>query len=136
MMMMMMMMHTGCTADTNTQHLHEETNILPVDTHLKLHASQLRQKACNITHPLHSLPQQKPPPRHHKTTIFQPDNEYIKRTDKDILNEENIKLNIKTIHKNTAQQYPNNKTDNKIINQQAPKINSSEESLPRPTRRL
>src|SRR5688572_1469045 len=34
---------TGCTPDTNTQHLHKETKTLPLSNHLKLHASQLRQ---------------------------------------------------------------------------------------------
>src|SRR6476661_4009815 len=49
---------TGCTADTNIQHLHTETQVLPLSTHLKLHASQLRQKAQFPTHPLHSLTNQ------------------------------------------------------------------------------
>ena len=36
---------TGCTHDTNTQHQHDETNVLPIHQHLQLHASQIRQKA-------------------------------------------------------------------------------------------
>ena len=46
---------TGCTHDTNTQHLHDETNVLPIHQHLQLHASQIRQKAQHPTHPLHNL---------------------------------------------------------------------------------
>ena len=46
---------TGCTHDTNTQHLHDETNVLPIHQHLQLHASQIRQKAQHPTHPLHKL---------------------------------------------------------------------------------
>ena len=34
---------TGCTRDTNTQHLHDETKALPMDTHLKFHATQFKQ---------------------------------------------------------------------------------------------
>src|SRR6478609_5210346 len=49
---------TGCTADTNIQHLHTETEILPLRNHVKLHASQLRQKAQLSTHPLHPLTKQ------------------------------------------------------------------------------
>ena len=30
---------TGCTSDTNIQHLHNETNIIPLNAHLKLHSS-------------------------------------------------------------------------------------------------
>ena len=36
---------TECTRDTSTQHLHEETRILPIKQNLAVHASQLRQKA-------------------------------------------------------------------------------------------
>ena len=46
---------TGCTSDTNSQHLHNETNILPLNAHLKLHSSQLRQKSQHPTHPLHKF---------------------------------------------------------------------------------
>ena len=34
---------TGCTRDTYTQHLHDKTKVLPIDSHLKLHATQLKQ---------------------------------------------------------------------------------------------
>ena len=34
---------TGCTHDTNIQHMHDETKILPIQKHLQLHASQVRQ---------------------------------------------------------------------------------------------
>ena len=44
---------TGCTHDTNIQHLHDETNILPIQKHLQLHASQIRQKAQYPSHPLY-----------------------------------------------------------------------------------
>ena len=40
---------TGCTQDTNIQHLHDETLILPIHEHLQLHASQYKQKH-NIHH--------------------------------------------------------------------------------------
>ena len=46
---------TDCIPDTNTQHLHDETKVLSIDTHLKLHATQLKQLAQTQTHPLHNL---------------------------------------------------------------------------------
>ena len=48
---------TGCPLDTNTQNLHSETKILPLQNHLKLHASQLTQKASHPTHHTRSPPQ-------------------------------------------------------------------------------
>ena len=41
---------TECTHDTNIQHLRDETNILPIQKHLQLHASQVRQKAQYSSH--------------------------------------------------------------------------------------
>ena len=38
---------TGCTRDTNTQHLYDEIKVLPIDIHLKIHASQLEQLSQN-----------------------------------------------------------------------------------------
>ena len=44
---------TGCTQDTNIQHLHDETLTLPIHKHLQLHASQYKQKTQHPSHPLH-----------------------------------------------------------------------------------
>ena len=44
---------TGCTQDTNIQHLHDETLTLPIHEHLQLHASQYKQKTQHPSHPLH-----------------------------------------------------------------------------------
>ena len=42
---------TGCTQDTNIQHLYDETLTLPIHEHLRLHVSQYKQKH-NIDHTL------------------------------------------------------------------------------------
>ena len=44
---------TGCTQDTNIQHLHDETLTLPIHGYLQLHASQYKQKTQHPPHPLH-----------------------------------------------------------------------------------
>ena len=44
---------TGCTQDTNIQHLHDETLILPIHKHIQLHASQFKQKTQYPSHTLH-----------------------------------------------------------------------------------
>ena len=46
---------TGCTQDTNIQHLHDETLTLPIHKHLQLHASQYKQKTQHPSHPLHNI---------------------------------------------------------------------------------
>ena len=41
---------TGCTHDTNIQHLHDETLTLPIHEHLQLHASQYKtENTISIT---------------------------------------------------------------------------------------
>ena len=40
---------TGCTHDTNIQHLHDETLTLPIHEHLHIHASQYKQNTTSIT---------------------------------------------------------------------------------------
>ena len=44
---------TGCTQDTDIQHLHDETLTIPIHEHLQLHASQYKQKTQHPSHPLH-----------------------------------------------------------------------------------
>ena len=44
---------TGCTPDTNIQHLHDQTLILHMHEHLQLHASQYKQKIQHPSYPLH-----------------------------------------------------------------------------------
>ena len=52
---------TGCTQDTNIQHLHDKTLTLPIHEHLQLHASQYILQTENTT----SIP-----PLHKHTTYF------------------------------------------------------------------
>ena len=61
---------TGCTHDTNIQHLHDETNILPIQKHLQLHASQIRQKAQYPSHPLYKYTTHNNSQRLMKPTTF------------------------------------------------------------------
>ena len=44
---------TGCTQDTNIQHLHDKTLTLPIHEHLQLHASQYKQKTQHPSQPHH-----------------------------------------------------------------------------------
>ena len=93
---------TGCTLDKNTHHLHTETKILPIDMHMKLHGSQLKQQALDPEHTLQQLTTQEPPARLKKQTIF--------------LNN-NYTTNIVTNHMQTI-------PHNKILNRTPPKIST------------
>jgi len=128
---------TGCTQDTNIQHLHDETQILPLKQHLKLHASQYRQKTLHPDHPLHHLTHQDTSRRHKKQTIYDNNNNYTTNIDTtpDNTTTETIKQNMKTIHTQTVQTYINNKQINKVLNRTPPEIDKHEQTLPKHTRR-
>ena len=71
---------TGCTRDTNTQHLHDETKVLRIDTHLKLHATQLKQLTQISIHSLHDFNAYSDPPRNKTATIFHNNSEPTNHT--------------------------------------------------------
>src|SRR6476469_5201561 len=121
---------TGCTADTNIQHLHTETQILPLSTHLKLHASQLKQKAQLPTHPLHSFTKQNPSRRQMKQTIFKITS-FTTNLDANPTNttETTVQFNINEIHHSKVENHMQSLKPNKIINQPAPLINKDKQTL-------
>ena len=61
---------TGCTQDTNTQHQHNKTRVLLMDTHLKLHAIQLKPPTQTQTHHIHDFNAYSDSLTNIKATIF------------------------------------------------------------------
>ena len=90
---------TGCTQDTNIQHLHDETLTLPIHEHLQLHASQYKQKTQHPSHPLHKHTTYFNTPRLKKTTIFN-NGRYTTNipTDSHTVTTTDIKTNMRHIH--------------------------------------
>jgi hypothetical protein len=130
---------TGCTSDTNIQHLHIETKTLPLSNHLKLHASQLRQKSQLPTHPLHGLTQETHPGRRKKETIFNNWNGKtinINNKNTNPITPDEISQNLKTIHTTIVTECLNSYKPNPILLNPAPEINPSEQDLPRKIRRV
>jgi hypothetical protein len=127
---------TGCTRDTNIQHLHDECSILPLTQHMQIHASQLLQKSQHPDHPLHPLTLLPHPPRTKKPTIFH-NNAYTINipTDNTNITHDTIKQNMRIIHTRAVQTHLNNRQHNKLINCTAPPIHSSEQGLCRAVRR-
>ena len=124
---------TGCTADTSNNHLYDETNILPLKEHLRIHGSQLRQKATDPDHPLHRLTEQSP--RLMKRTIFNNNDYTINKDTEARLTDNNVRQNLNTIHSIIAEKHLNNRPPNKLLNRPPPQIDKTEETLPRITRR-
>ena len=127
---------TGCTQDTNLQHLHDKTLTLPIHEHLQLHASQYKQKTQHPSHPLHkhttyfNTPRQKIPlffNNSHYTTIIP--------TDPHIIITTYIKTNIHHIHTSIVSRHLSTRGNNKILHTPPLHISSAEEIHPRFTRR-
>ena len=123
---------TGCTADTNIQHLHDETEILPIHQHCKLHTSILRHKAQHQHHPLHSLTLLPPTPRLMKQTPFHNTN-YTTNIPSNSTDSQ--KHNLNTIHTDIVQTYLNSRQPNKLTNIRPLPPDKTELTLPRGTRR-
>ena len=121
----------------HTRHLHEETHILPIHNHLKLHASQLRQQAQHPDHNLYPLTRQDSPQRYMKQTIFDNNNNYTHNIDTDSYNttHEIIKQNMKDIHTHIVTQNTASLSHNKVLNDIAPYIHPSEQTLTHSLRR-
>ena len=126
---------TGCTEDTTIQYLHDETLTLPIHEHLQIHASQYKQKTQHPSHPLHKHTTYFNTPRL-KKTIFN-NGRYTTNipTDPHKVATTDIKTNMRHIHKSIVSRYLATRGNNKILRTPPPHISSSEEILPRLTRR-
>ena len=101
-----------------------------MDTHFKLHATQLKQLTQIQTHPLHDFNAYSDPPRNMKTTIFY-NNEHtniiISKLD---ITPEECRENLKHIHTMITSQNLSCRKNNKVTNTILYNIYSSEQTLP------
>ena len=128
---------TGCTSDTNIQQIHNKTNILPLNAHLKLHSSQLRQKSQHPTLPLHKFTVLTENERHKKQTIFDDNNNYTVNINmkSDLICEDLIQSNLKLIHSHIVSNHLSQRPPNKVLQDQTPSVSPAELLLSRETRR-
>ena len=105
---------TGCTQDTNIQHLHDETLTLPIHEHLQLHASQYKQKTQHPSHPLHKHTTYFNTPRLKKPTIFN-NGRYTTNipTDPHTVTTTDIKTNMRHIHTSIVSRHQATRGNNK-----------------------
>ena len=133
---------TGCTRDTNINHIHQETLTLPLKNHCQLHASNLKQKSASTAHPLNKLANQPHilNPRKNneikKKSLFQCNDNIINPPHTNNLTDTEIEQNIKANHFLAVQNYTTTRPDNKLLEIPTPYIHISEETLERHQRRL
>ena len=122
---------TGCTQDTNIQHLHDETLTLPIHEHLQLHASQYKQKTQHPSHPLHKHTTYFNTPRLKKTLFLT--TAATQQTFPHTVTTTDIKTNMRHIHTSIVSRHLATRGNNKILRTPPPHTSSSEEILPRLT---
>ena len=113
---------TGCTLDTNTQHLHSEAKITSNFTH---HNSFKKPPTPLTTQEAH--------PRYKKQSTFNNINYTLNIPSSQNTSHTQIKNNMKTIHTKIVHDYISS-THNKILSKQPPPIHESETNLDHHTR--
>ena len=103
---------TGCTQDTNIQHLHDEALILPIHEYLHVHASQYKQKTHHPSHPLHKHTTYFNTPRFQNTTIF---NNSRYTTNIPTVTTTDIKTNLRHRHTSIVSRHQSTRCNNKIL---------------------
>jgi len=128
---------TGCYKGTNTQHLHDETETLPINKHIQLHSSLYRQRAQHPSHPSYRLTTLPASDRHLKQTTFNNTTNFTTNIPTDItVDHATISTNSSTIHSSIVQTYLSSREVNNTIAQLPPSISKTEITLPRNTRCL
>ena len=89
---------TGCNQDTNTQHLHDKTKVIPMDIHFKLHITQLKQLTQTQAYHLLDLNAYLNPTINMKTTIFYNNEHTNIIISKPDITPEECRENLKHIH--------------------------------------
>ena len=112
------------------------TLILPIHEHLQLHTSQYKQKTQHPSHPLHKHTTYFNTPRLKKPTIFN-NGRYTTNipTDPHTVTTTDIKTNMRHIHTSIVSRHLATRGYYKILRSPPSHISSSEEILPRLTRR-
>ena len=127
---------TGHTRDTNIVHIHRETKVLPLKTHLHLVASQYRESARDPEHPMHEELAAPDPDRLMKRTALQTLNSTIVHScDNNEDTEKQRKRNKQTIHTAIVQTHLADQPDHPLLQAQPPEISKEEMTLSRETRR-
>ena len=120
---------TGCTQDTNIQHMHDESLTLPIPEHLQIHTSQYNLKTQHRSHLLHKY-----------TTYFKTpmQKNYISNngryttnipTDPNTVTTTDITTNMCHIHTTIVPMHLATRGNNKILRAPPPHTSSSEEIL-------
>lgn len=123
---------TGCLKMSNTDHLHQETKVLPLQPHATLITKQFLLYSHLPGHPGQKHLDRPPPPRDKKKTAldFKDDLAHLPA----VVDKRSYKQGLKSLHTSAVQKVKNDYTDNRVLNARPPEIHPDELTLTRRAR--
>ena len=122
---------TGCTQSTPISHLHAETRLLPMQTHLDMRGAQFLAAAINNpSHPCHYMQNHPPTPRQ----IVQTPQRYYSHILSSIPPPQDNTSSHKHIHTHLTRTTLASAADNTVLGHPPPPISSTETQLSRAER--
>ena len=129
---------TGCTAMTGSEHLHAETQIVPVREHCRLLSAQHLRNSLLPDHPNHGLLHRPPPPRHLKKTLVDDCRSVLSPLLLSPVSTDQIRAMNTALHFDTVASMLANRGSNRVLGEQPPIVNfrqlERQARLPRRTR--
>ena len=123
---------TGCHAAAATDHLHAETEVLPVKSHLKLLSAQFLARALQPDHPSHDVVRLPPGPRKLKETLSTKVGHLVEPFLQDgTIPPASYKETINAIHTKVVSDAVSASAPNRVLARAPPKICKRETLLPR-----
>ena len=121
---------TGCLKATSIDHLHQETKILPLETHGTMLTKQFTAQSFHQLHPGNKFLHLPPPPRDMKRTnlVHEEDVSHLMQSDM------SIKEAVQSIHTKTVSQSIATLRPNVVLKDKPPDIHPSELQLHRKVR--
>ena len=126
---------TGAHMASSIEHLHAESDILPVEPHLRLLSAQFLARALQPGHPSHETVLLPPGPRQMKPTLYQKVSALVEPHMRNGVVVPGSSLEVKAkIHTQVVQETISNYPPNRVLGSRPPRISASEQNLPRLTR--
>ena len=126
---------TGHTRDTNHRHYHDETQVLPIETHTRMISSIYRENCRSPDHPLHEALHDREPDRDMKRTVFNTTHVTTVHSCDTQAEDKTRKENKAKIHTQAVKEYLANQEDHPLLGAKPPKISTTEQDLSREMRR-
>ena len=132
-------MITGCHLASSIDHLHAETEILPVQIHLDMLCSQFLLSAMRPAHPSHEVVLRPPGPRTNKAGRPMKEtlsSKYLHTVqpylnDNGVMSEVSYKRALQSIHSNAVSRALREQSNNVLLQRRPPAVSATKQLLPR-----